>query len=49
MIYNIREYTRDDTAAMRSLWIDAFGDPGRAYRPIFRAAALDGHGLCCRA
>ena len=27
MIYNIREYTRDDTAAMRSLWIDAFGDP----------------------
>lgn len=27
MIYNIREYTREDTSAMRSLWSDAFGDP----------------------
>lgn len=27
MIYNIREYTREDTSAMMSLWSDAFGDP----------------------
>ena len=35
MIYNIREYTRDDTAAMRSLWIDAFGDPAELIDRFF--------------
>lgn len=49
MIYNIREYTREDTSAMRSLWSDAFGDSSELIDFFFRTAALDGNRLCCRA
>ena len=45
MIYNIREYTRDDTAAMRSLWIDAFGDPAELIDRFFELLPSMGTGF----
>ena len=45
MIYNIREYTREDTSAMRSLWSDAFGDPSELIDFFFELLPSMGTGF----
>ena len=45
MIYNIREYTREDTSAMRSLWSDAFGDPSELIDRFFELLPSMGTGF----
>ena len=45
MIYNIREYTREDTSAMRSLWSDAFDDPSELIDFFFELLPSMGTGF----
>ena len=48
MIYDIREYAKDDIGALKALWCDVFGDPPELVdriQPIGNAAG-EGAKLC---
>ncbi len=45
MIYDIREYTKDDIGAMKSLWCDTFGDPPELVDSFFELLPSMGTGF----